>query len=813
MKALGERIALTLRAGGHAEEELYVLSVDGEEGLSRPYQFDVTFHPASGAPLDLAGFLRNEAVLTLRRPTGEERIAHGECVQVALAGMAAQVPIYRLRIGPKLLRLAHAAQRRIFQEKNVPDVVEEVLRPYGIDVERSLSASYQIREYVTQYGETDLAFVTRLLAEEGIWYRFDHADGGHGLVLADAPAALAPASAPVPLRTGGEQGDGAEHVHRLEAGHAFRSSKATVLDFDFESPAVDLTGAAGQGGHEVYAYPAGYRAAGDARRIATLRLEERQVKAATYRGAGNALAFLPGAKVEVEDGPALGVVRVTHRASQQRAAGETDKGARYENAFQAIDADRPYRPPVPPRPRVGVQTATITGASGEEIHPDRHGRVKVQFHWDREGQRDDRSSCWVRVAQAWAGAGMGASRIPRLGQEVLVRWLEGDPDRPLVTGAVFNGENAPPVQLPAEKTRSAFRTSSSTGGTGWNELTFEDAAGSEEIFAHAQKDWNTVVKAARTEIVHHEAALEVGGDRARTITGGQTHIVLQDLAEKIDGNAALAVAGSRSELVATAQDESVGATRTVTVAGNRAVSVAAASVETVVLGAALSIGGAYAVSVGGAINHAVGGLKHTAVGGAAVEVVGAHREERIGKRRSSRTMGDAEIEVKAGATLLTGKDADEEVTGNVGIEVKGNLAILCQDGEIEADQITVVVQGKAALLLKKSGDARFAGRAITIDAGGGKVTVKGAKAKMVRGSPPSSGSATVAALHDLDPANKTVKVTFRDKKGEPALAGLRYKLKTPSGNRDGEVSASGLLSEGDLQPGKCELELVDLDKD
>jgi type VI secretion system secreted protein VgrG len=604
---------------------------------------------------------------------------------------------------------------------------------------------------------------------------------------------------------------GAEHVHRLEAGHAFRSGKATVLDFDFENPAVDLTGAAGQGEHEVYAYPAGHRAAGDARRIATLRLEERQVKATTYRGAGNALAFLPGAKVELEDGTALGVVRATHRASQQRAAGETGKGTRYENAFEAVAADRPYRPPVPPRPRMGIQTATVTGTSGEEIHPDRHGRVKIQFHWDREGQRDDRSSCWVRVAQAWAGAGMGASRIPRLGQEVLVRWLEGDPDRPLVTGAVFNGENAPPVQLPDERTRSAFRTSSSTGGTGWNELTFEDAAGSEEIFTHGQKDWNTVVEAARTEVVHHEAALEVGGDRARTIAGGQEHVVVQALAEQIDGNAALAVGGSRSELIATAGDESVGATRTVTVAGNRAVSVAAASAETVVLGAALTIGGAYAVSVGGAINHAVGGLKNSAVAGAAVEVVGAARDEWIGKRRSSRTMGDAEIEVKAGATLRTEKDAEEEVTGKVEIEAKGALAILCQGGQVEADQIRVVVQGKTALLLKKSGDARFASGTITVD-GGGAVKAKGAKVKMVSGSPPSSGSATVAALRDLDPANKTVKVTFRDKKGRPALAGLRYKLKTPSGNRNGEVSASGMVSVGDLQPGKCELELVDLDK-
>lgn len=808
---VGERITLTLRAGGRGEEDLHVRSVEGREGISEPFAFDVVFAPASGDPLDPAAFLREEAVLALARPDGVERFVHGECVRLALVELAAGKPVYRLRIGPKLLRLGHVVQCRVFQEQSVPEVVKAVLDEHRIDFQESLAGSYPKRTYVTQYRETDLAFVERLLAEEGIWYRFDHAEGGHTLVLADAPAALAEAS-PVPQRIGGDQGEGIEHVARLDAIHAVTSGKATERDFDLERPTVDLTAAKGEGDLEVYDYPGGYTAAPDGKRIAALRLEALQVPSSLWAGAGNALAFVPGAKLEIEGGPTLAVLRVTHSAAQERAAASPGKGTRYGNAFAGIDAERPVRPALRPRPRLGIQTATVTGPAGEELHVDRHGRIKVQLHWDRQGKKDDRSSCWVRVAQPWAGAGMGASRIPRIGQEVVVRWLEGDPDRPLVTGAVFDGANAAPVPLPDQKTRSVLRSDSSPGSGGSNELTFEDAAGEEELLLHAQKDWNGVVEANRTEAVNHDADLAVQKDRSRTVMGHQAHAVSQAEVVKVDGNVTLAVTGLRAEQVAADVDEQVGATRTVTVAATRNVAVAAASAETVGGVAALTVGGAYAISVGGAINHAVGGLKNVAVGGAAVEVVGLSRGEAVNKKKSSRVGGDLAIQVKKGVAASAGKDAEDQIDGEVQIEVKETLVLLCKDGKLEADKITIVVGGKTALVLAK-GDVKVAGSAVTVKASG-NLTMKGSKAKMEAGSSAASGSASVAALKDLDPAKKTVKVTMADAKGQPALAGVKFKLKTPDGKtKEGKVDGSGVIQVGDLKPGKCELELVGLDED
>jgi type VI secretion system secreted protein VgrG len=812
MRVMGERLSLALRAGGLGEEDLHVLSVEGREGLSEPFAFDVVVEAPSGDPLDAAAFLRREAVLALRRPGGEERWVHGECVRFALVEVAAGRAVHRLRVAPRLQRLAGVVRGRIFQERTVPQVVQAILDEHGVEARLSLSGNHPQRQYVTQYRESDLAFVARLLAEEGIWYRFDHAADGHVLVLADSPSGLAPAPEAIPQRIGGFQGEGVPHVARLEAQHAEATGKATLRDFDFERPGLDLTAGKGQGDLEAYAYPGGYLEPSEGKRLAALRLEALQGPVARWAGEGNALAFAPGARVEIGDGPTVGVVRVTHSAAQERSAGEQGKGTRYLNAFTAVEAGRPWRPPLRPRPRLGIQTATVTGPGGDEIHVDRHGRIKVRLHWDRSGTTDDRSSCWVRVAQPWAGPGMGASRVPRVGQEVLVRWLEGDPDRPLVTGAVFNGANPAPVTLPGGKTRSVLRSDTSPGSGGSNELAFEDAAGAEEVLAHAQRDWHGVVEADRNEAVQRDALLEVGGDRGRTVMGAQHHAISQEDRARIAGDLALTVAGERTAVVAADDDERVQATRTVTVATTRVVSVGQASAETVGGAAALTIGAGYAVTVGGALNHAVGGLKSTAVAGASVEVVGASREESVGSSRSGSTGGDLAVQVGGAVVLSVGKDDAEQLDGAVGVEVKGGLVLMCKEGTLEADQIRVVVGGKTALLLKKSGDLAFAAAAMAVKADG-DLKMKGSKAKMESGSAAGGGSAAVAALKDLDPAKKTVKVTFKDAKGGPALAGVKFELKTPSGDKQGAVDASGVISVGDLKPGSCELELADLDAD
>ncbi len=724
--ASGARIKFGLQLGSLGDAELAVLRVEGREGLSEPFAFEVELLRRDGEPLDLEALAGQEAELTLRRPSGEERVVHGEATRLVLTGVAAGVPQYRIRIEPKLWRLGRTSRSRIFQEQTVPAIVAAVLDEHGVVQRASLSGSYPTREYVAQYRESDLAFVSRLLEAEGIWYRFEHGPGRHELVLGDSPSAAADGGAQVPYRPDTGQGDAAEHLSRLERSRRVTTAAAARRDYDFARPALDLTASSGSGALEDYEYPGGYVEAGDGRRLAALRLETLQFGQATYAASGTSLAALPGATFEVADhgdgtmNVKLLAVRVVHRGTQGRpGTGGGAVEATYQNELTAIEASRPYRPRRrTPAPRVaGIQTATVVGASGEEAHVDEHGRVKVLFHWDRDGARDDRSSCWVRVGQAWAGAGMGASFVPRVGQEVVVRFLEGDPDRPLVAGAVYNGQNPPPVALPGDKTRSTLRTDSSTGGGGSNELRLEDAKEAEEVWLHAQKDQNSVVENDATRSVQANEALEVAKDRTKTVLGNQSLRVGVDDAGAVGQNRTLTVAGARTTSVGVAHVEQVAAAQAVTVGGNQTVSVAAASAQSVGLAAALTVGGIYLVNVGGVHNQAVGGLKSTEVAGAAVEVVGGVRDETVGGGRASDTKGGAELEITGRVMIATGQDVTHVIDGKLELSLPQAMALLAKAGTLEADTLKVMVGGKVALEMKASGAVVLSGSDVTIEEG------------------------------------------------------------------------------------------------
>ncbi len=717
--ASGERIRYELRAGAYGEDELVVVRVEGSEGLSAPYRFEVDFVARAG-DVELADVVGAEAVLSIRRPTGEERVVHGEAIRAALTGVAAGVPRYRVTIAPRLARLQRTARSRVFQAMTVPQIVQSVLSDHGVTHRASLSAAYPTKEFVVQYRESDLAFLSRLLEGEGIWYRFEHSDDAHELVLGDTPSALAEREGTLDVRPESGQADGAEHLTRLACARRMTPTKAVRCEFDFCQPAGPLTATEGDGALEVYDYPGGDVATAELRRRTKTLLGELRHGEETWEGEGNAVGALPGTKLDVDGAGTLAVVRVTHRGEQEQAPGAVRQVmSTYANRFEAIPGDRPYRPRrTTPLPRAaGIETATVVGPAGEEIHPDRYGRVKVRFHWDREGPGDDRASCWVRVAQAWAGPVMGATFLPRVGQEVVVRFLEGDPDRPLVTGAVYNGANAAPVALPAEKTRSTLRTDSSPGGGGSNELRFEDASGQEEVLLHAQKNLDAAVENDAGAAVQVNQALEVTGDRTQQVLGAQSLRVDVLDVTRIDGAATLTVAGERTTTVGLAHVEEIGKANAVTVAKNRYVSVGLASAETVGAALALSVGGGYVVNVGGALNYAVAGLKATQVGGAAIELVGAARDETIGKDRNARTQGDVHLEVDGGASLETGKDATEKADGDVEIGVPEGNALLCQAGQLEADTLRIVVNGKVALELERSGAATLSGAAVTIEGG------------------------------------------------------------------------------------------------
>jgi type VI secretion system secreted protein VgrG len=808
------RVAFRLKLGTLSEAELVVRRVDGREGLSEPYGFEVEFSPASGRALEVADVLGQEALLRMERPTGQARLVHGEATRLELREVAAGQPRYRVTLGPRLHRLARAERSRVYQGKTVPEIAQQVLSEHGADARSSLSGAYLKREYVIQHRETDLGFVSRLLEDEGIWYRFEHAESGHTVVLGDGPGAWVGAGAELPVREETGQEDEEEFVRRIARERSVVVGRVVTRDYEFTRPDSDLTARAEvKADLEVYEWPGGYQQPSEGARRARTRLEGLRFGEEWWWMEGNAVALEPGARLAVDGVGEVAVVRLEHHALQEVAAGAAQAlTAAYRNAFLAIGAKRPYRPRRRwSKPVVnGVETATVVGPSSEEIHTEAHGRVKVQFHWDREGRGDEAASCWVRLAQAWAGAGMGASYLPRVGQEVVVRFLEGDPDRPLVTGAVYNGSNVPPLQLPAEKTKSTLRTATSPGSGGSNELRLEDAQGAEEVWLHAQRDESIAAEHDRNRQVRANERVQVGQDRAQEVGGNQRlRVELLDATE-VGRNQALTVAKDRQTAVGVAHEEVVEGTQAVAVAQNRHVEVLQASAVFVGAGAALDIGGAYAVNVAGVHNQAVGGLKSSQVGGAAVEWVGATRAESVAGDRTSSSGGDSAVEVDGDFTSGTEKDASGDVAGAEGIEVKETMASVAQKVELIAtDKLSIVVGGKVALILDKSGNVTLAGAAITVD--GSEAKLRGAQISKIAAGSASSGTVQVAQLAPIQDPRAFVLFTLADQDGKP-VANEPFEVVLPDGAvKRGRTDGGGKAAVPGSKPGTAQVTFTELD--
>jgi len=541
------RRALEFEAGSYTASDLRVLEVRGEEAISRLYAIDVTVVVSEGAELE--GLLGEEGLLTLACPDGGERLLHGLLSRVERwdTGGGPDRSRYVVRLVPRLWTLGLGRRSRIFQDLSIPELVKQVLDEGGVASRASLARRYPRREYCVQHQESDLDFVSRLLEEEGILYWFDHQRGGHTLVLADDPSAHleVEGGARIPFRERSQMAADVEHVESFLFRREVRPTVVALHDRDWQRPALDLSARASANGAaiEVYEHPGRYADPGEGQVLSRVRLEEQRARAETASGTSDARQLAPGRTFELEDHPVAAfdgrylVLSVRHQGWQPQiltdSNGAPEDGVErplYRNEFACLRKAVPYRPERrTPRPVIsGPQTAVVVGPADEEIHTDRHGRVKVQFHWDREGKRDDRSSCWIRVSQAWAGPGFGALYLPRVGHEVVVEFLEGDPDRPLVVGSVYNGENPPPIPLPAEKTRSTLRSASSPGSDGANELRFEDAKEAEEVYLHAQRNLSIEVENDKTQRVGGNETLTVEKDRSREVRGNQTLQVTKD---------------------------------------------------------------------------------------------------------------------------------------------------------------------------------------------------------------------------------------------------------------------------------------------
>ncbi len=826
MAAHDTRTVLELRAGDFGPEDLAVRRVRGRERLSEPWAFDVEFERRDGAALRLADLVGAEAALRFSRPGGAERHVHGMLLRIEMTGVSAGTPAYRARLVPKIHRLGLVTRSRVFQARSVPDVVKKVLDDAGIECRLSLSGTHAVREYCVQYRESDLAFVSRLLEDEGIFYFFEHGPDSHVLVLADANGACPEldGGGGLPFRLVDRQGDEdeEEHLSRLERAQRARTGKVALSDFDFERPSAPPTGSADSRDPmrlEWYEHPAGATQASAVAARSRLRLEELRFGVETFAGAANCLRFVPGAVLEVRGHPdpdfdrRLLLVEVTHDAVQQESAGSIEAVAHgYRCSFAALDPAVPYRPRRRTRRPIAVaETAVVAGPAGEEVHVDRFGRVKVQFHWDREGRRDDRSSCFVRLAQAWAGPAFGASFVPRLGQEVLVRFFDGDPDRPVVVGALFNGANPPPVLLPSERTRSTLRSDSSPGGGGANELLFEDQKDAEAVSLHAQKDMQVEVLNDARRRVGANAAESIGKDRGQQIVGNHALAVAEMDAARVVGNQTVTVTGNRTTAVGAGHAEQVAQQQSLTVGGNQDVRADAAEGETVGAAAALNVGAAYAVNVAGVLNEAVAGLKSGQVAGARVEIVGAARSEDVAGDAKFEVGGDFLVEARANVGLEAKGDHDEKIDGATEVESKEPAYVTAKEIQLEGtDRLSFVVDGKEVFSAASPGDVAFGVAGLNVE--GTDLKLKGSKLQKSAAGSAASAQAQVTQIQPAPEDKAFVEIELLDQDGNPAVNEW-FRVEFPDGTvREGKLDGKGHAWVPGPKEGTCKLTFPKLDK-
>jgi type VI secretion system secreted protein VgrG len=576
----------------------------GEEALSRPFRLDLELASDDEA-IEFNDVLGTAMAVEVPLTGAGRRWFHGLVSRCVFTGWEGGEARYQATLRPWLWFLCRTSDCRIFQEKSVPEIVRMIFDKHAgsldVDVEERLFGSYAPRPYCVQYRETDLDFVDRLLQEEGITYFFTASSSKHTLVLADSPQShrASPHYEEVPYFPKDEFARRErDHVFVWDMAAEVRSSRFAHTSFDFEKPRADLMARQERpiphslADGEIYDYDGRFTEPETGERAARLRLEADQANQRCVTGEGTAAGLVAGhrfrlARCPREDQNAEYVLReVSHELWDPAYRSGMPGGEEidlYRCRFTAMPAEIAYRPAqVTPKPRIrGPQTAMVTGPAGEEIWTDRHGRVKLQFHWDREGRHDDKSSCWIRVSQPWAGTGFGGIHIPRVGQEVIVEFIEGDPDMPIITGRVYNGQAPTPYALPANASQSGFKSNSTKGGAGSNELRFEDKKGQEEVYLHAQRDMQAVVEHDRIEHVKNnhtgtvdvDETLTVRGNRTRTVKHDETVTVGKNRTRTVTGNEAYTTKGDRSYFVdgkevlhvTKPQEVTIGAARSLTI--------------------------------------------------------------------------------------------------------------------------------------------------------------------------------------------------------------------------------------------------------
>ncbi|MET0596684.1 MAG: type VI secretion system tip protein TssI/VgrG [Mesorhizobium sp.] len=747
----------------------------GREEISRCFAFTVGL---VGKDANVDGLKMLGGPLSVEAESNDpKRWFSGLIAEFRLTRMEDRLAYYEAVVRPWLWFLGNTTDCRIFQNMTAVEIIEKIFSKYGIaKFEKRLEKSYPPRDYCVQYDESDLDFVQRLMEHEGIFYFFEHGDGEHTLVMADAMSKLkpAPGAETVPFRgRGDEMRFDVEFISDWIPGSAVRPGAYAHTDFDFKKPTADLMAQSSQAfshkeaSGENYRQPGAHLDVGRGDAVAAIRREELQAPHQRVTAVGTARGLCPGSTFKLEEFPRDDqnqeylVVSAEYQLFDPGVrSGLEAEGETYRAVLGVAPTSVPYRASrITPRPIMrGPQTATVVGPSGEEIFTDEYARVKVQFHWDREGKRDQNSSCFVRVSQTWAGSGWGFIQIPRIGQEVIVDFIEGDPDLPIITGRVYNGKEMPPYSLPGNATQSGWKSNSSKGGGGYNELMFEDKAGSELVNFQAQKDHNLLIKNDRTKLVQHDQSDRIDHDAKHSVGHNLDEDVGNNKTVKVGVDQTTNIGSNDTETVGTNRSLTVGANETISVGSNSTETIGASHTQTVALLQTVTVGGARVDTVGAAETRTVGAVQANTIGASRSVAVGANQSHDIGANDSWNVGAAQSVNVGAGQTFTIGKDQNTsigagrsaqiakddatEVGGSRALKIaKGSLVQVGEDGAIkigkdliiEAGDSIVIKTGSAAIAMKKDGTINIEGKDISINASG-KINVKASSDITMKGS-------------------------------------------------------------------------------
>lgn len=673
------------------KDVLLVRNASCTEQISRLFQIELDLISGEEGAASFEDIIGESVTLRVSVGKDQKRYFNGIVSRFVQTKNEGRFAHYRATVVPWLWLLTRTSDCRIFQKKSIPDIIEEVFKAHGLDnYTLSLSGSYQPWDYCVQYRETDFNFVSRLMEQEGIYYFWEHEDGKHTLVLADAPAAHCPNAGYETIiyrpPTDNQPFD-RECITDWVVEKELQPGAYALNDFNFEKPKASLLAKASidrshaANAFEVYDYPGEYEEHGDGEGYAKVRIEELQASYETLHAQATARGLCPGFLFTLQDHPRDDQNReyLVTSISCQMDAGDFESTSKSDKdfftcSFSAIDSKTQLRPPrTTPKPLIqGPQTAIVVGPGGEEIYTDEFGRVKVKFHWDRYGKADQDSSCWVRVSQAWAGKAWGSIHIPRIGQEVIVEFLEGDPDRPIITGRVYNAETTVPYSLPDNKTQSGIKSRSTMKGgeANFNEIRFEDKIGNEEVYIHAEKNKRVIVENDRFEEVGHDESIKIKHDRGESVGNDESISIGNNRTETVEKNETISIGEKRTTDIGKDDELSVGDNHLITVDKKQTITV---------------------------------GKDQT------IEVT-ENRKKSVGKNEQVTIAGDRL----------------EDITKNSKIKVGKAFAL-------EAGEEIALITGDASITLKKNGNIQIKGKDITVE-GSGKINIKASGDVMIKGS-------------------------------------------------------------------------------